>query len=337
MWKTEELEGLFNRVLNATNTTDQDEIDLKQYINQVFNNGATPSNHELHQFNNLVVKKAEEIARPKATEMLGILADYERVSSVTAFQYTIPKNHKAKVVWAANGTSVDHVRVEGAETRFAQPQRFQTGFYYEPQSLVLEDVAYFRKLVDDVADAKIRLYFENISALLNTAITNGQIPNKNVVTGADLKLAQYNKLASTLQRYGGRPIFIADTIMIDHFAFQQPTHTTFAPLLTENVKSELLSELNIARIARTVAISLVNPFIAGSGNTMTELPINEGYMLAGGVNMKPFKVIEFGGMTQYTDFDYNLERVEVKLYQNAAIEFVQGEAIGYIKDSSLLI
>lgn len=337
MWNTQELEGLFNRVLNSAKTQEQDTMDLKKYINEVFNNGTTPSAHELHQFNNLVVKKAEEIARPKATQILGYLADYERVSNVTAYQYNIPKNHKAKLVWAANGTSVDYVRVEGAETRFAQPQRFQAGFYYEPQSLVAEDVEYFRKLVNDVADAKIRLYMENISALLAAAVASGGIPTKNVITGSNLSITDYNKLASVLQRYGGQPIFVADALLVDHFAFQLPTNSVFQQLLTDDVKGNLLSDLTIARIARTVAVTLVNPFVADTGNTVTELPVNEGYMLAGGVKEKPFKIIEFGGLTQYTDFDYNIERVEVKLFQNAAIEFVQGEAIGYVKDSSIIV
>ena len=58
-------------------------------------------------------------------------------------------------------------------------------------------------------------------------------------------------------------------------------------------------------------------------------------MFAGGVNMKPFKIIEFGGMTQYTTFDPNLERVEMKITQECALEFVQGEAVGYIQDDSV--
>ena len=336
MWNTEELQGLFNRVLNKAKTTEQDEKDLKEYIHQVFNNGSAPSSHDLHQFNNLIVVKAEEGARRKAANILGFMADYERVTNTTAFQYTIPKKHNAKVVWAANGTSVDYIRVEGAETRFAQPQRFQTGFYYEPTSLVNEDVEYFRKLVANVEDAKVRLYMDNISKLLATAIASGDVPSKNVVTGSNLTLAEYNKLASVMQRYGGNPIFIADTLLIDHFAFQLPTNAVYQNLLTEEVKGDLLNDLNISRIARTVAISYMNPFIEGSANSQTELPVNEGYMLPGGVKEKPFKIVEFGSLTQFTDFDYNLERVEVKLFQNAAIEFVTGEAIGYIKDNSIM-
>jgi len=335
-WKTDKLEELFTLVLNEKNTTNQEEVELKQYINEVFGNGL-PSQHELHQFNNLVVKKAEEIARPKATEILSLLADIQNAGGVSVFQYNIPKEHKIKAVWSANGSSVDHVRVEGDETRTASPTSLQTGVYYEVKSLVAEDVAYFRKLVNNVADAKIQLYWDTISKLFATAIADGSIPTKNVLQGANLTLPNYNKLASVLGRYGGRPILVADTALIDHFAFQQPTDTTFKELLTDDLKSELANSLTVARIGRTTAVSLVNPFVAGSGNTVTELPVNEGYMFAGGVGLKPFKIIEFGALEQYTTFDSKFKRVEINLNQEVAIEFVQGEAVGFIKDTALTI
>lgn len=336
MWKTDVLENLFTLVLNEKTTTNQDETDLKRYINEVFDNGI-PSQHELHQFNNLVVKKAEEIARPKATEILTLLADYENAGQVAVYQYTIPKEHKIKAVWSANGSSVDHVRVEGDETRIASPATLQTGVYYEVKSLVQDDVNYFRKLVNNVADAKIQLYWNTISQLFNAYIANGTIPTRNVLSTANVDIVDYNKLASTLQRYGGRPIFIADTMLIDKIAFQQASNATFQNLLTDSVKSELLNSLNVANIGRTSAVSLVNPFVAGSKNAKTELPVNEGYMFAGSVGMKPFKIIEFGGLEQYTTFDSKFKRVEINLNQEVAIEFVQGDAVGYVKDTALML
>lgn len=334
MWKTEELENLFTLVLNEKTTTAKDETYLKRYINEVFGSGI-PSQHELHQFNNLVVKKAEEIARPKATEILSLLADYENAGQVAVYQYTIPKKHKIKAIWSANGSSVDHVRVEGDETRTAKPTTLQTGVYYEVKSLVQGDVEYFRKLVNNVADAKIQLYWDTVSKLFNSFVSDGTIPTRNILSTANIDITDYNKLASTLQRYGGRPIFIADALLIDKIAFQQATNATFQNLLTDNVKAELLNSLNITTIGRTTAVPLVNPFVEGSKNTVTELPINEGYMLAGDVGTKPFKIIEFGSLEQYTDFDHKLKRVEINLNQEVAIEFVQGEAVGYVKDTAL--
>ena len=331
----EKLNSLFKRALNTKQELSmEDDTKIKAYLNEVFGDGQ-PSQHELHQFNKLVVKQADEIARAKATDILSISADYVKRPSVEVYQYTIPKEHKAKVVWTANGTSVEHTRVEGSESRVATPVKLSTGFYYETLSLQQGDVDAFRNLVNNVADAKIQLYFQTISKLMQTAIANGDVPAVNVKTGTNLTLSDFNALVGKLARYGGRPVFVADTALIDHFAFQQTTDTTFKELLTDDIKAELANNLSIAKIGRATAVSLVNPFVAGSGNTVTELPVDEGYVFAGGVNMKPFKVIEFGGMTQYTDFDYNLERVEMKLTQECAFEFVQGELIGYIQDDSV--
>ncbi|MGE7840754.1 hypothetical protein ACQKNX_08175 [Lysinibacillus sp. NPDC093712] len=336
-WKTDKLDELFTLVLNEKESTETEEVELKRYINEVFG-GGMPSQHELHQFNNLVVKRADEIARPKATEILSLLADMQNAGGVSVFQYTIPKEHKIKAIWSANGSSVDHVRVEGDETRTASPTSLQTGVYYEVKSLVAEDVEYFRKLVNNVAEAKVRLYWDTISKLFTEAVANGDIPTANVVNGANLTLAQYNKLVSTIGRIGnGQSVFIADTALIDHFAFQQATDNTFSKILTEDLKSELAHSLNIARIGRSTAVSLVNPFVTGSKNTVTELPVNEGYMFAGGVGLKPFKIIEFGALEQYTDFDHKLKRVEINLNQEVAIEFVQGDAVGYVKDTALTL
>lgn len=331
----EKLRGLFSRVYNSKLTQEQDQTDINEYIQKLFNSGMKPSLHELHQFNNLVVQKADEIAKPKATEILSLLADYKNVGAVTAYEYRIPKKSKAKLVWAANGSSADRVRTQAGENRTARPVKLQTGFYYEPLDLVQDSVEGFRNLVNDVADAKIRMYFEQVSILLQAAIATTKIPNANVHSAANITLADYNKVASTLARYGGKPIFIADTLLIDHLA-QQQGQGTYAVLLTDDIRKELLTSLNPTTIGRTTAVNLVNPFVDDT-NSKTELPVNEGYMIAGDVREKPFKVFEFGGLTQYTTFDPNIEQIEMKLYQDCAVELVFGEAIGFIKDDAIVL
>lgn len=53
-----------------------------------------------------------------------------------------------------------------------------TGFYYEPLDLVTDSIVYFNKLVNDIADAKVRLYLDKIHQLTASAITAGKIPAK---------------------------------------------------------------------------------------------------------------------------------------------------------------
>lgn len=335
-YNTNELDGLFTRVMNAKEVDEKDDKYMKEYIERVFNSGNLPSEHELQQFNNLVVKQADEIAKPQIANILGLLADITTEKVNTVVQYKLPKKHKAKVVWAANGTSAEHTRVAGQDSRTAKPAKLQTGFYYEPQSLVGEDVTAFKDLVAQVAEAKVDMYFQQVLMLLDAGLSTGKIPTANQAIGTNLTLADYNKVAGTVQRYGGRPVFVADIALVDKIGQQQSTDTTFKNILTEDLKGELAHSLTITRIGRTEAISYSNPFTDAT-NTKTELPIDAGFMFAGGVKEKPFKIIEFGGMTQFTKFDSDLERVEMKIYQVAAVEFVFGEAIGYVKDDSVTL
>ena len=333
-----ELNGLFTRVLNEAKPVDEkDESFLVRYMNEIFADGYNPSSHEVHQFNNLVVKKAEEIARQRHTELLKILADVAYVGRKEAYVYEIPKEFKAKAVWAAEGTSVERQRVDASGKRTATPKRLQGGFYYEPESLATGDIEKFRELVNGIADAKLKLIWESVSALTNAAIANNTIPTKNVLSAANVSLANFRKLGQTLNRYGGNPVFIGDSLLIDAIAQQQVTDSTYRPSASEARLEELFNNFNIAKIGPITALPLVNPFVAGSGNTKTELPVNEGFMFAGAVKTKPFKVIEFGQMTQDTVYHRETEQVEVKFYQSVAIEFVQGEAFGYVKDTAVVL
>jgi hypothetical protein len=333
MYDNTKLSGLFKRVLNSQSTTETDVADITQYIQKVFGNGSvTPDPSMLHQFNNLIVAEADKIAKPKVTNVLNLLATNVSRNRGDLYAYNIPKQSKAKFVWAAKGTSVDLIRVEGQEKRIATPDNFQTGFSYEILALVQDPAEGFRKLVDDLANAKVRLYMEKVSEVLQKAISTSKIPPANVKTGNNLTLADFNKVSSVLQRYGGRPVFIGDTLLIDYFAQQQATGT-HKDLLTDDLREELRTALNPTSIGRTTAINLVNPFVDAT-NTKTELPVNEGYMLTGSVSQKPFIVVEYGGMRQQTETDIDIDRVKMKITQEAAVELVFGEAIGYIREDA---
>lgn len=331
------IKGLFNRVLNEQATSKEDAEDIKAYITKVFGDGtANPDPSLLHQFNTLVVQKADEIAKPEATDMLSMLATFKTSPIDRLVQYDIPQKNKAKVVWAAHGTGVDLVRVEGKKSKIAVPQKFQTGFYYEPLDLVRDSVEYFRKLIADVGEAKKRLYWDVIARLTKEAIASTKIPVANQAIGSDLTLTDFNKVASTLQRYGGRPVFVADSLMIDHFAMQQASNPTFEKLLTDKLRDELLHALNPTTIGRTTAMNLINPF-TDETNSKVELPVNEGYMFAGGVSQKPFHIVEYGGLRQLTEQDIEDERVKMKITQEAAVDLIFGEAIGVLQDDSITL
>lgn len=329
---TRKLNSMFNNVMEGK-ANETERATASAYLKSVFGNG-TPSQHELHQFNTVVVEQAEVIFQRKATDVLNILADFTRKPQVEIVQYTIPQNHKAKWVWSANGSSVEHVRIGNQKSRIMMPTKISTGAYYEILTLSQGDVDYFNEIVNLVADAKVEMYLAKVSELMQAQIASGEVPAANILTGTNLTLTQYNQFANIFARYGGRPVTVGDVDIIDHFAFQQTTDTTFSKLLYPELQRSLVEDLNITNIGRTTAVNLVNPFIVGSGNTKTILPRNEAYMFASGA-MKPVKLVEFGGMTQYTEFDSDLEQVQIKITQEYAIDFLAGELIGYIQDDSI--
>lgn len=327
------LKGLFSRVYNSK-MEENDSSDIKAYITKVFGDGGqNPDPSALHQFNTLVVETADQIAKPMVTNLLSIFAKVESRNRGDLVELKIPQKNKAKVVWSATGSGVDLVRVEGKKSIFAVPAHLSTGFYYEPLDLVKDSEEYFRKLVNDVANAKVRLFLDKINELTATAIASGKIPAKNVKTGSNITIAEYNKVASVLQRYGGRPVFVADSLLIDYFAMQQATDSTLKNLLTDGIKDELLTALNPTTIARTTAVNLVNPF-TDETNSKVELPVNKGFMFAGGVEQKPFSIVEYGGLRQMTETDIEDERVKMKITQDVAVNLIFGEAIGVIEEQA---
>ena len=332
--KSEEMKKLFNRVyFDKMEANDPQEI--KAVCEKVFGDGGKTSDPSLlHQFNNLVVEMADEVAKPRVTELIGLLANVDRQQRGNVKIIKTPAKIRAKVFWAANGSGVDLIRVAGMKQVPAVPQTFTTGFYYEPLDLVTDSVNSFNQLIEDLANAKVRLYMANIGKLTAAGITAGKIPSGNVIDGSNTSIADYNKLASRLSRYGGRPVFVADPIMIDDLAFKQVTDPTMGKVITEAYKGELLDSLNITRIGRTTAVNLVNPFVDEAG-TRVELNVQEGYMFAGETGRKPFEVVEYGGMRQMTEFDIEDERIKMKIAQDAAIILVYGEILGYDKDDTL--
>jgi hypothetical protein len=325
-----------NKMIEDTEKGISDEKDIKALCQKVFGDGsATPNPALLHDFNTVLVQTADQIAKPMATEMLSLFADFKTANPGTLYQYTVPAKSKARMKFTALGSGVDLVRVEGGKKSIAVPTVLSAGFYYEPESLVQDDVEYFRKLVNDVAEAKVRLYLTSVMKLIQTAITSHKIPTANVRVGSNLGIADYNKTASTISRVGngGKVVFVADSLLIDYFANFQVSDTTISKLLTDSIKTELLTALVPTTIGRTTAINLVNPF-TDETNSKVELPINTGYMFSSAVSQKPFTIVEYAGLKQNTETDVEDGRVKVMIKQEAAIELLFGEAIGVICEQS---
>lgn len=330
---------LFTRVYNNKMIIDEvkgisDEKDIKELCTKVFGDGSmTPDPSLLHQFNNIVVQTADQIAQPMATNLLAYFADFQTAKPGDLYSYIVPAKSRAKVKWAALGTGVDLVRVETGKKTVAIPTTLQTGFYYEPLDMVQDSVVNFQKLVNDIANAKIRLYLDAISKLTAAAITSGKIPASNAKVGDNTNISDFKKISSVIQRVGNSaPIFIGDSLLIDYYANQQATDTSAKVLLSEILKDELRTALNITQIGKTTCINLVNPFMDET-NSSVELPVNIGYFLASAVSLKPFKIVEYAGLRQFTEQNAEDERIKIMLKQECAVEIVCGQGLGYVKEN----
>lgn len=336
-FKAKETMELLNRVYDNKMIIDtekgiSDEADISALCTMLYGDGSEiPSQSAIHDFNNLLIKKADEIAAPKITDIIGLLSNYKKEKRGNIVEFDLPSKRRTKLVWSANGSGVDLVRVAGKKKEIAVPRTFSTGFYYEPDDLVSDSAQGVRDLVNQIADEKVLLYLAQFQVLIAAAITASTIPSKNRAVGSNISITQYTGIASVLARYGGRPLFIGDTLLIDHFANLQTVAN-----MPDNYKEALAFDLNITKIGRTDAMNLVNPF-TDEANSVTELPVNKGYMLAGEGKLKPFRVVEYGGLRQTTNVDFETGRVMMKILQDAAILFLFPHVLGYIEDDTITV
>jgi len=340
--KKEEMKKLFNRVYKNemivdTETNLHDSESIKAVCAKVFGDGGeAPDPSVLHQFNNLVIAMADEVAKPMVTEMLSVLANTSTEQRGNVKQIKLPRTVRAKVIWSANGSGVDLVRVSGMESIPANPKTFTAGFQYQPLDLVTDSVNSFRELVNNLAEAKTRLYMSEITKLVDASVTSAKIPANNVISGSNTAIADYNKLVGRLARFGGVPVLVADVVMITDLATKIAADGALGKLISDDLKDEYLRSLNITNLGRSKAISLVNPFI-DAANSKVELSPQKGYMFTGEGSQKPFSVVEYGGLRQTGETAFEDERVKIKLAQDASIILVFGTILGYIKDTALTV
>lgn len=316
-----------------------DEKDIQALCEKVFGDGTvSPDPSMLHMFNNLIVKVADKEAKPQIDQLMKVLANYQTAKPGDVIAYKVTTKNKVRVKWSALGTGVDLIRISpSAKTVPAVGVPFKFGAYYEPLDMVRNSVEGFKTAVKAVAEAKVKFYYDKVRELVAKAIADNDIPANNQLIGSNVTIADYRKLESRMLRFGGRPTLIADRLLIDHLAMQQATDSTLKTLLTDSVRESLLSDIDVDAFSKTVAVSLTNPF-TDEANSKVELPIEEGYLFAGGEGQKsPFNITEFGGLRQVTEQDAEDGRIKLMLTQEADISLMSGQAIAYIQDDTIVL
>ena len=314
----------------------KDEKEIVEIINKTFGHG-TPSPENLHLFNNLLVETAEIIAEPKVDYILNLVADFKTAPSGTIVQYKIPKTVKPKFLYTAKGTGVDLVRISPNETtKIATQESITYGAYYEITTFQADPVKAFYDAVNALAQAKVDLYFDKIFDILAVAKTNGEIPNANMASGANTSLSDFQKVEQTMIRLtNGRPLFIADMALIDHYADLIPSTQT--NLLTDDLRILLREELIPTKISKSTALAFPNSWI-DEANSKVRFNTKEGFMFPGGISgKKAFAITEFGTKRQYSAIDPETEQVNLKIVFDVDITLLNGRYLGLITDTSITV
>lgn len=312
-----------------------DEEAIKALCSATFGDGSeNPDPTSLHQFNNIVCRVADQVAQPDLVKMISYFATIQNVPANTQLvEYKQPHPVGLKFKWSAIGSDVALKRVEGGETDFIKIDFMQTGISYNPLTQSDRCVENYRALVNEVASAKVRMVYETIMNMMQKAVASTEIPAKQIVDKTNATFADFSAVANILaRRTGSRPVFVADRVLIDHFASQIQTEAT--TILVDSIKDDLYNyELTNLRVAD--AVPMVNEFTSIKGFE-TQFPINRGFLLgAGGRSKKPFEVAMAGGLLQHTENEFVHGRVKMIIRQGMGIDLLASEQIGYIEEDSI--
>ena len=308
---------------------------IKQLCEKVFGDGSTnPDPSMLHQFNNILVKTADNIVEPTVKEMLSALANYQTVPVTATVFYDIPLlKNRPRIMYTAVGSTADLVRIDQNEEKKMAIRRVHSfATYYNPLDFVTDSVNTFNETINNLAEEKVRRYYNLVMQCIDKAV-GGDIPLKNSLQQSNITIKDYRSLEDRFIRWGGKPVLIADSILINHLA-NQLTQTT-SDYRSNNLADELREALQITNFSRTTAINMNNPFIDMNG-TKTEYPVNKGYIFAGALQgKKPVQITEFGGMRQTSEVETSAKRIKLQIDFEADVTLLYGRLIGVVEDESL--
>jgi hypothetical protein len=231
--------------------------------------------------------------------------------------------------WTGRGTTVDYQRV-GGKTKFtAQPEKVQGGAYYEIDQLLSGNVDEFVGVVNDLVESMEQGVTSRVFTVLHSAM--GNAPAVNRWTGAGITSANFDSVASVIQRYDRKAACIADIDFAKKIAgFVDATY------LSDRMKELKNSGGYLTTVNGVDIVVFNNPFANDdTDNTKLVAPKQFSYIVPNG-SEKPVKIGFEGDLVQYTSTDIETERVFLKVGQKVSIDvFSDLRNIGELQDTSL--
>lgn len=316
-----------------------DEEAIKALCSKIFTkNGEVKSIEDLRSFNSLIVSTGDEMAKAKLQPILDKIANYKEVGRYDNMIYEVPKKARIHTALSATGTGVNFTRIAPSmKNTPAIAEQHQFGAQYNIERMISDPVNEFRNAVDYVMDAEVKYIFAKVMSLARTGKTLGKIPEGQEVSSSNITIEQFRGVENKLLRYGNRvtPILIADVNLIDSLAMKQTGFITGVQP-SEKLVDELLREISISKICRSIAIPTDNPF-TDDINSKVDLPVNEGIMIAGG-SKSPFYITKFGSLRTVNGVpDIEDEIVRMKIDFKLNVTLLYGQAMAYLKDDAVVL
>lgn len=311
-----------------------DEQAIKELCNETFNSGAITTD-KLEKFNELIFEVADVVAQPAIDQVMNMISTYSKEDAyVTLKQIDIPEECELAFQFTAVGSQPDFKRVEGGSRMFVTPKYAQIGIYYEPMTKTERCVADYKRAVDKIAAAKVKLFVKEAMSVVKAGIESGDIPADQVLDGTSLTIKDFKKVANKVSRRcgNGEVSFIADADLIDYFAMQQQNTTTYQ--LPDSLKEDTM-KLHPTKVLDVNCVNLINPYKTKKG-TSVEYPVGEGYLLGASTN-KPLVVTEFGGLERNGIVELIDGRVKTMARLGFDITLLYGEAMGKITEGSVTL
>lgn len=309
-----------------------DEQAIKDLCNETF---TSPTTDKLEKFNKLLFATADEVAQPAIDQVLNIISEYTKEDAMTTLkEIEIPEECELAFQFTAVGSQPDFKRVEGGSKMFITPKYAQIGIYYEPMTKTDRCVADYKKAVNSIAKAKVRLFVKEAMKVIQAGIDNGDIPAGQILEGTSTTLKDFKTRANKVSRRcgGGEVIFLADADLIDYYAMQQQNTSTYQ--LPESLKEETM-KLHPTKILDITCANLINPYTTKKSDKV-EYPVGEGYLI-GASTHKPLLITEFGGLEQNGIVELIDGRVKTMARIGFDITLLYGEAMGKVKESTVTL
>lgn len=322
--------------MNGIDVQLDDESAIRELCNKVFPaDGQMADPATMWNFNTVLVQVAEQyIVKPNFDKILGVIATTKQVDkNTTLLAYDVEKEYNIQFSMIASSSGHRLVKI-GDNGKIAQvPFTIGFGATYDPLTKNEDEITWFKKAVKEIGRAEIVFIYNKCLEILNET---GNLPTKNIVEGSGVKYAEVRDLAATIRRRtGGRPVLLADAVLLDSLARDMATGDTYtSKLMWDGLAEELFGTFAPKNFGVFDGMELDNPF-TDAQNTKVALPVNEGIMFASSNKYKPLGVTKIGGMTQKTNTELKNGKVQFFVEQELAITLLYPQFIGKVTDDAL--